>query len=260
VDSRTTVLLDPDWAVGGRAHGGYLMRLVVEAALTPGHPDPLAVSATFVRSPAPGTAALEVEVLRTGRRVASTRVRLAQDGQAVVEALVTTGTLAAPEPFWTDAVLPDVAPLEECSRTPADRADQLRVGHLEHVELRLDPSSFAVPSAAPVPTRPASGPGGSAAEARGWLRRADGADASPLDLLVFADALPPVTFGLGLTGWVPTVELTAYLRALPAPGWVRGVQRARLMQDGWLDEDVELWDSTGRLVCQARQLAGYRLD
>jgi len=32
------------------------------------------------------------------------------------------------------------------------------------------------------------------------------------------------------------------------------------MQDGWLDEDVELWDSTGRLVCQARQLAGYRLD
>jgi hypothetical protein len=36
------------------------------------------------------------------------------------------------------------------------------------------------------------------------------------------------------------------------------VQRARLLQDGWLDEECELWDSRGRLVAQARQLAGYR--
>ena len=97
------------------------------------------------------------------------------------------------------------------------------------------------------------------AEVRAWLRRDDGDDASMLDLLVFADALPPVTFDLGLMGWVPTVELTVLLRALPAPGWVRAVQRARLLQDGWLDEECELWDSEGRLVAQARQLAGYRV-
>ena len=255
MDSRTTIALDPDWSIGGRAHGGYLLRLVAEAALTPEHPDPLAVTATYVRSPEPGQVDLEVEVLRTGRRVATTRVRLEQGGQAVVEAVVTSGTLAAPEPFWTDAVLPDLAPLDDCLRAPADRADRVTVGHLEHVELRLDPSSFAVPVGTP-----GAGPGGAtAAEARGWMRRDDGDGPSPVDLLVFADALPPVTFGLGLTGWVPTVELTVYLRALPAPGWVRGVQRARLLQGGWLDEDVELWDASGRLVCQARQLAGYRL-
>jgi hypothetical protein len=97
------------------------------------------------------------------------------------------------------------------------------------------------------------------AEVRAWLRRDDGDDPSMLDLLVFADALPPVTFDLGLMGWVPTVELTVLLRALPAPGWIRAVQRARLLQDGWLDEECELWDSEDRLVAQARQLAGYRV-
>ncbi len=56
----------------------------------------------------------------------------------------------------------------------------------------------------------------------------------------------------------PTGALTVLLRGLPAPGWVRAVQRARLLQDGWLDEECLLWDSRGRLVAQARQLAGYR--
>ena len=70
--------------------------------------------------------------------------------------------------------------------------------------------------------------------------------------------LPPVTFDLGLAGWVPTVELTVHLRGLPAPGWVRAVQWATLLQDGWLDEECLIWDSRDRLVAQARQLAGYR--
>ena len=93
---------------------------------------------------------------------------------------------------------------------------------------------------------------------QGWMRRDDGADASPLDLLVFADAMPPVTFDLGINGWAPTLELTVLLRGLPAPGWLKVVQRARLLRDGWLDEECEIWDSAGRLVVQARQLAGYR--
>jgi hypothetical protein len=92
------------------------------------------------------------------------------------------------------------------------------------------------------------------------MRRDDEGDASPLDLLVFADAMPPVTFDLGLMGWVPTLELTVFVRGLAAPGWLRVVQRARLLRDGWLDEECEVWDSEDRLVVQARQLAGYRVE
>ena len=100
-------------------------------------------------------------------------------------------------------------------------------------------------------------PGGSS-EVAGWVRPVDGRPIDPLLLITLSDALPPVSFDLGIPGWVPTIELTVHLRCLPAQGWLRVVQRARLVQGGWLDEECEIWDSTGQLVAQARQLAGYR--
>ena len=54
------------------------------------------------------------------------------------------------------------------------------------------------------------------------------------------------------------MQLTVNVRALPAPGWVRAVQRSHLIADGWLDEECLLWDSSGALVAQATQLAAYR--
>ena len=42
------------------------------------------------------------------------------------------------------------------------------------------------------------------------------------DLAPFAvDAFPPATFDVEFAGWVPTLELTAYVRALPAAGPVQ---------------------------------------
>jgi hypothetical protein len=246
----TALALDPGWAVGDKPHGGYLLSTMAGHALDDTHPHPMAVSAHYVSSPAGGTADLEVERLRTGRRVASSRLRLSQGGATKVEALVTSGRYdGGAEPFWSAGSAPELAPLADCPRAPAVRGDGLSIGFLEHVDMRVDPATVGY----------ASGTPGGHGENRAWLRRGDGADPSVLDLLVFADALPPVTFDLGLSGWVPTIELTVLVRGLPAPGWVRAVQRARLLQDGWLDEECEVWDSAGRLVAQARQLAGYRL-
>jgi hypothetical protein len=246
----TDVAIDPSWSIGGRPHGGYLLATAVAAALDEQHPHPLAVSAHYVASPAETAATVEVERIRTGRRVASSRLRLVQEGAVQVEVLLSSGRWSQEaEPYWSSpAGPPDLPPVESCPRAPSTGPGGNRVGHLDHVDLRPDPETV----------RWALGEPAGAAEVRGWLRRDDGADPSVLDLLVFADALPPVTFDLGLYGWVPTLELTVLLRGLPAPGWVRAVQRARLLQDGWLDEECELWDSRGRLVAQARQLAGYR--
>jgi hypothetical protein len=69
------------------------------------------------------------------------------------------------------------------------------------------------------------------------------------------DALPPVTFGLGMPGWAPTLELTAHVRAEPAPGWMKVRHATRNMAGGMFEEDCEIWDSAGRLVAQSRQLA-----
>ena len=136
--------------------------------------------------------------------------------------------------------------MEQCLRNAPQPGDP-RNGITEQLDLRLDPAAagwLAEPSGR--------------AEVRGWVRYASGREPDPLALLCLADALPPVTFALGLSGWVPTVELTVHVRALPAAGWLRVVQTAQLLQDGWLDETCEIWDSAGRLVAQASQLAGYR--
>ena len=248
--SNHVVHVDESWSVGGKPHGGYLLRSAVELALDQDHPHPLAVSAHYVSSPGHAEAQVEVERLRTGRRVASSRVRLSQDGAVRTEVLLSAGRLSHAEPYWTaPGGAPVLPPLQDCPRTPALTPTGTVVGYFDHVDLRMDPAT----------AQWAVGKPQNRAEVRGWMRRDDGADAAPLDLLVFADAMPPVTFDLGLTGWVPTLELTVHLRGLAAPGWVRVAQRSRLLHDGWLDEECEIWDSAGQLVAQARQLAGYRL-
>ena len=58
---------------------------------------------------------------------------------------------------------------------------------------------------------------------------------------------------------MPTLELTVYVRALPAPGPVRMLHRAQLIDNGRVDESCFVWDSAGRLVAHGTQLAGIRL-
>jgi hypothetical protein len=52
-----------------------------------------------------------------------------------------------------------------------------------------------------------------------------------------------------------TLELTAHVRARPAPGWLACRVSTRDVIDGYHEEDFEVWDSRGALVAQSRQLA-----
>ena len=98
------------------------------------------------------------------------------------------------------------------------------------------------------------------AQVTGWIRLRDGRPPDTLSGVLFADTFPPAVFGLlGVVGWVPTVELTVHVRRRPAPGWLLGQFRTRDLNDGRLIEDGALWDSTGNLVVQSRQLALVRL-
>jgi hypothetical protein len=121
--------------------------------------------------------------------------------------------------------------------------------HLEHAEVRLDPASGGFTRNEP------SGRG----ELRGWLALPEGENFDPWSLLFAVDAFPPATFDLEFAGWVPTFELTVYVRALPAPGPARVLQRAGMIADRRVDEACYVWDSTGRPVAQGTQLAGVRL-
>ncbi len=109
-----------------------------------------------------------------------------------------------------------------------------------------------------IPTTPGSPRGAPSGEprVRGWFRLREGEPVDTLGLVLAVDAFPPTAFNARLpVAWTPTVELTAHVRARPAPGWLRCAFTTRFVTGGFLEEDGEIWDGTGRLVAQSRQLA-----
>jgi hypothetical protein len=244
--------LDPRWRIGTKPNGGYLLALLARAAADeagPDDPHPVAVSAHYLSAPDAGPAEVEVTVLRRGRSAVQLRAGLLVGGSRCAEALATCGRLpAGGEPYWSGVPAPDLPAEQDCMPVPPDDP-RFPVPLFAEVALRLDPASagFAL-------GRPAG-----AGEIRGWARISP-RPPDPYALLVAVDCLPPATFDLGLVGsWVPTLELTAHLRALPAPGPLRVRQRARLVAHDRVDEECDVWDSTGALVASARQLAAVRL-
>jgi acyl-coenzyme A thioesterase PaaI-like protein len=215
------------------------------------HAHVVAASAHYLRSPDPGPVAITVSVLRAGRSASQVHARLVQEGRPCVEALLTIGDLdPAAAPYWNAGVpergevgYDDAVPLVPQSPTG------MRVAIMEQVEVRLDPDSLGFSVGAP------AGRG----ELRGWLTLPHDEPFDPVSLLYAVDAFPPATFDIEHAGWVPTLELTVYVRALPAPGPVRVLQRAQLIDGGRVDEVCYVWDTSGRLVAHGTQLAGIRL-
>jgi Thioesterase-like superfamily len=251
------MVVDPGWTIGDKPNGGYLLAAMARAALGtvasvegPDHPHPLSATATYVRPPVLAPAEVHSEVLRRGRGMSQVRARLVQDGAVRVEALFTAGRLRPEaEPFWGGAEAPALPPPEACERSTPAGPSGMVLPIMERVQLRFDPAVLGFRRGEP------TGRG----ELRAWLSFADGRDPDPLALLYALDALPPATFDLAeATGWVPTLSLTAYVRALPAPGPLAVRQRAGLVEGGLVDEVCEVWDARGGLVAQATQLAAVR--
>jgi acyl-CoA thioesterase len=247
-DGRYGARLGSAWTIGPKAHGGLLLALLVRAGLArlavdapAAAPDPLAVAADFLRAPDPGPVELHTELLRAGRTASVVGVRLLQGGRPMLSATVTAGRLPAEAPAW--AQLPQLPAEPVPGALDPGVVDEIS-GVARSCELRWDPATVAF-------ARRQQGP----PLVRGWARP-HGEPTGLLFALLASDALPPTVFNLGgERGWAPTVQLTALLRAHPAPGWLRLEARATAAAGGWFDEDVTVLDAAGRLVCQTRQLA-----
>ena len=242
----------PEYTIGGKANGGYLLAMMGAAAATVGpHEHVIAASAHYLHSPDPGPVTVDAEVLRAGRSASQSRVRMLQDGRECVEALITTSRLLSDTNAYWDGGLPDpgTAQMVDCARIPGVNPRGLRVAIMDQVDLRIEPAYLGFASGRP------SGRG----ELRGWLTLPHGESFDPASLLYAVDAFPPATFDIEMSGWVPTLELTVYVRALPAPGPVRILQKAQLIDAQRVDEACHVWDSSGRLVAHGTQLAGIRL-
>ena len=241
--------VDPEWSVLGKPNGGYLVALMARAAVeVSSHDHVIAASSHFLASPDPGPVEIDVEPLREGRSTGQSRVRLRREDRAFVEALMTIGPLdPASEDRWAGGLPePGTASYDESVRLqPTD----FRVAMMDQVDLRIDPASAGFMRGQP----------SDRGELHGWLALPDGVAFDPVSLHFALDAFPPATFDVQMSGWVPTLELTTYVRGVPAPGPLRVLQKARLVRDGRLDEACFVWDSAGRLVGQSTQLAMIRI-
>lgn len=247
--------LDRGWVVGGGVNGGYLLAVIGNAIRAElhdeGQPDPVTVSAYYLTPTVPGPAVVRVRRLRVGGQRSTVAASLVQqqDGTEVerISVLAVFGSLERMSTeVHREVPPPDLPPVEDCVEARFAPEEVLRVAPLlERFGTRLDPAYVGWRVGEP------SGNG----VIQGWFKLADDRPLDPIALLLVVDALPPVTFDLGLPGWAPTLELTAHVRATPAPGWAMVRHATRNISGGQFEEDCEVWDSTGRLVAQSRQLA-----
>ncbi|MGA9278625.1 thioesterase family protein [Ilumatobacter sp.] len=244
-DGRYAGVVHEGWDIGGNANGGYLLAIAARAMADAVGRPPLTVTAHYLRPAPAADCEIDVAMVRSGRRLATATASLSIGGKSTLQVLGSFGeqTPGGPSrqmeeqvglPAYTDCV---TAPPPNEGPNPA---------LMEKIDVRMLPEDGGFRSGEP------SG----RAEISGWFALADEEPVDAIGLMLVADAFPPPVFNSGLpVAWVPTVELTVHVRGVPAPGPLRCSFRSRFIHDGLLDEEGEVWDSTGTLVCQSRQLA-----
>ena len=245
-DGRYATEIHPSWDIGGNANGGYLLCIAVRAMRDAGgRPDPVTVTGHYLAPGAPGVAEVATEVVKRGKTFTTVTGSLHAGGRRLLQVIGTFGDVSAPAgPELVDARPPDMPPPEECIRV--EPTNTFPPPFMGHVDLRLHPGDAGFSSGSP------SGE----PRVRGWFKLRDDEPIDTIGLILATDAFPPTAFNARLpVAWTPTVELTAHVRARPASGWLRCVFTTRFVTGGFLEEDGEIWDGTGHLVAQSRQLA-----
>ena len=259
--------LDRRWTIGPKVHGGAMLALCANAARTAcavskDQPaglqpvlQPVAVAASFLWAPDPGVMRLVTSTRKRGRRISVVDVELIQGDRTAVHAVVNLGE---PERFLADG-RPGGAAMPLLSANPVvglmapeppDDIEPIGPGHplagLAHLGEGCD--------IRPVLATLAPARDGRPPVHQMWARPR-GVAPDALFALMCGDLSAPVTFAVDRTGWAPTVQLTAFLRGLPADGWLRVICTCLEIGHDWFDQDHIVVDSLGRIVTQSRQLA-----
>ncbi|MCU1389201.1 MAG: diacylglycerol kinase [Ilumatobacteraceae bacterium] len=236
------------WDINGNANGGYLLALAVAAMRdASGRPDPVTVTAHYLAPGRPGPVVIDTDVVKRGRQLTTVTGTMRSGDRDALRLLGSFGDVAAMSGGFADVVggPPDLPPIEQCvARDTSVGVVTVELMRRLGVHLRPEHTAF---------TR---GEKSGRALIEGWFQFADHRPIDTLALMLVVDAFPPPVFNIEMPlGWVPTVEMTVHVRGLPAPGPLACRFHTEFIQNGFLQEDSEVWDSAGTLVAQSRQLA-----
>jgi acyl-CoA thioesterase len=206
---------------------------------------PRSLTVHYTAPPEEGPVVVEARVERVGRSLTTVSGRMGQGGRVLALAL---GAFSKPRagPSFDHGAMPEAPAPDSCPRFGGT------IPMHDRYEYRWA-----------VGDPPMSG--ASRARSGGWIRSAEPEVASAPLLTAFTDAWPPACFALvshpeGL-GPVPTVDLTVHFRRdLPLSSarpedYYLAVFRSRFAEQGFVEEDGEVWSRDGLLLAQSRQLA-----
>ena len=240
-NSSWTAEICQGWRIGSAVNGGYALSLVGQAlAQTLTHPDPLTINAFYLAPCHLGQIEVQVLPLSETKNTSFASADLFQNGQLKLRATaayIDQNELSGPD--WSGADIPEVPSFDEVKNPPMETLEihnNVDIRMVRGLELFTD------------------GVADGSGEFVAWLAHRDGTDPSVIDLLLFADVMPPPVFSLfGISGWVPTIELTVQVRQAPVLGPVLARHKTRHLIRGIAETDTEIWDQCGELVAIARQ-------
>lgn len=248
VDGGFSAVVPSGWDIRGNANGGYVLALISTAMCqaTNGR-DPVTLTAHYLAPITAGPVQIITEIIKQGKRFTTVIATIRQGDRDAVRAIGAFGQIMAP----TDGLVqvagkpPTLPDFDDCVRVSSNGA-KFPVALMDRVDIRLHPLDAGHFRGEPT----------GIAVVRGWFSFPDGRLIDARAMLLATDSFPPAIFNLNInSGWVPTIELTVHVRAKPEPGPLRCVFVSRFVQGGMFEEDGELWDSRGVLVCQSRQLS-----
>lgn len=242
--------IDKKWWVFRGPHGGYLAAIILRA-LTELVDDPersiRSFTTHFVAPPQEGPVDVVPTIERSGRSITYATARLIQDGRTMATSLAAFAKPWDGDISYDYARPPQVTPPEECA--PMPEPGPMFPTFLQNVDMR-----WAI---GPLPYS-----GSEDTTIGGWLRLQDpqvvDAPAAACLLDVWAPAVLPRATAPVVA---PTVDITMHFRRpLPHPGvgpddYFLFRMTSRLAQEGYFEEDGELWAPDGALLAQVRQMA-----
>jgi acyl-CoA thioesterase len=255
-DGRYGALVDPGWGAPMGPNGGYLAAIAVralEAELDPAGDRRLrSLTCHFAKRPAEAPIDLDVELVRTGRRMTFSRLSARQEGDEVLTALAAFAVPGLPEVAAWSPPPPDVEPPPPEGGDWAAWDDRMpALMRRVRIAPRIGGTLFSGR-----PLEPGEGPA-----TGGWIELAEqrGVDTAFVALCTdvwWPPALEPLTEPAG----APTVDLTIHFRADLPPGGLPdqpllGRFTTSAAAGGFVEEDGVVFAADGTLLAHSRQLA-----
>lgn len=241
--------IDAGWWIERGPNGGYVAAVIMQALLAevadPGrHARSLTIH--YLAPAVEGPAEIVVRSERTGRLVQFLTARLLQGGRLLAIAQAAFAVATPPGPAFADPSFPDYADpatLDDVVDSPGF------VAMRERYEYRH------------ITGAPWDGPARTA-ETGGWIRLREPRPYDAAVVAALSDAWYPAIFTrLTERLGVPTVDLTVHVRSIHAltrmqpHDWMAVRFRTTVADEGFLEEDGQLWAPDGTLVAHSRQLA-----